>query len=123
MHTSDEDSVHIEQLELFARIGVTDLEREQPQRLTASITIWPKVRFDFLHDDITQTTDYAELCSAVRDFAAARKDKLIETLAAALAEHLLQVFPIQQVQIELRKFVLADAQYAAARLTRRASVG
>ena len=123
MHSSERDAIHIEQLELFARIGVTDTERANPQRLTVSITIWPREQFDFLSDDLTRTIDYSAVCIAVREFAATRSDKLIETLAAALAEHLLQLFPIQQVRLDLRKFVLADAKYAAARLTRIAAVG
>ena len=123
MHSSERDSIHIEQLELFARVGVTDTERASPQRLTVSMTIWPREQFDFLSDDLTRTIDYSAVCMAVREFAAARSDKLIETLAAALAEHLIQLFPIQQVRLELRKFVLADAKYAAARLTRIAAVG
>ena len=39
MHSAERDAIHIEQLELFARIGVTDDERERPQRLTVSITV------------------------------------------------------------------------------------
>jgi dihydroneopterin aldolase len=123
VHSSERDAIHIDQLELFARIGVTDAERANPQRLTASITIWPKEQFDFLNDDLTRTIDYSAACVAIREFAAARSDKLIETLAAALAEHLLRRFPIQQVRLDLRKFVLADANYAAAIITRSTSIG
>ena len=123
MHSGERDAIHIDQLELFARIGVTDTERANPQRLTVSITIWPKEQFDFLNDDLTRTIDYSAACVAIREFAAARSDKLIETLAAALAEHLLRRFPIQQVRLDLRKFVLADANYAAAIITRSTSIG
>jgi dihydroneopterin aldolase len=117
------DAIHIEQLELLARIGVTDTERAKPQRLTASITIWPKSQFEFLSDDLARTIDYSTVCMATREFVATRSDKLIETLAAALAEHLLHIFPIQEVRLDVRKFVLADANYAAAVVTRSASIG
>jgi dihydroneopterin aldolase len=123
VRSANGDAIHIEQLELLARIGVTDEERARPQQLTVSITIWPKEQFDFLNDDLTRTIDYSAVCMAIREFAATRSDKLIETLAAALAEHLLRRFPIQQVRLELRKFVLTDAKYAAAVVTRSASVG
>ena len=123
MHSSERDAIHVEQLELFARMGVTDTERSNPQRLTVSITIWPKEQFDFLSDDLTRAIDYSAVCMAVREFVATRSDRLIETLAAALAEHLLHLFPIQQVRLDLRKFVLADANHAAARLTRTAAAG
>lgn len=123
MHSAERDKIHIEQLELFARIGVTDDERERPQRLTASITIWPKEQFDHLGDAVARAVDYSVVSAAARDFVVARSDKLIETLAEALAGHLLGTFRIQQVQIELRKFALPDAQHTAAIVTRSASVG
>ena len=41
----DGDAILIEDLELSVRIGVPDEERAQPQRLTASIKIWPVRRF------------------------------------------------------------------------------
>ena len=122
MRSANGDAIHIEQLELLARIGVTDEERARPQRLIGSITIWPKEQFDFLSDDLTRTIDYSAVCMVMREFAASRSDKLIETLAAALAEHLLHRFPIQQVRLELRKFVLTEAKYAAAIVNRSASV-
>jgi hypothetical protein len=44
-------------------------------------------------------------------------------LADRLAAHLLKTFPIQKVVVELRKFVLEDAKYVSATVTRSASVG
>jgi dihydroneopterin aldolase len=35
------DRIHIEQLEVSARIGVPEEERSTPQRLTVSISFWP----------------------------------------------------------------------------------
>jgi Dihydroneopterin aldolase len=35
------DRIHIEQLEIFAHIGVPDKERPAPQRLAVSISFWP----------------------------------------------------------------------------------
>src|SRR4029077_14052808 len=123
VHSSAQNAIHIEELELFARIGVTDRERATPQRVTVSITIWPEKQFDVLGYDIARTIDYSALCAVTREFVTARSDKLIETLAAALAEHLLKVYPIRQIGIELRKFALPDAQYAAVTLIRSAAVG
>ncbi|MGH8102356.1 MAG: dihydroneopterin aldolase [Chthoniobacterales bacterium] len=85
--------------------------------------MWPNEQFDHLGDDVARTVDYSVVSAAARNFVAARSDKLIETLAEALAGHLLGMFRIQQARIELRKFALPDAQYAAAIVTRSASVG
>ena len=118
MEADPNDLIHIEQLEVFVRIGVTENERAKPQRLTLSISVWPTARFENLEDDISKAVNYSAICVAAREFVGDRSDKLIETLAAQLASHLLQTFPIRTVRIELRKFVLPDAQYASVSVTR-----
>ncbi len=120
MEADPSDSIHVEQLELFARVGVVEKERAQPQRLTLSMTVWPNARFEDMEDDITRTVNYSALCAAAREFVGDRSVKLIETLAAELAAHLLQTFPVRRVQVELHKFVLPDAQYASVTVTRMA---
>lgn len=112
-----DDQVHIEQLEVFGRVGVTENERSKPQRLTLTITVWPNEAFEQLQDDITRAVNYSAICASTRDLVRARTDKLIETLAAELASHLLQTFPIRQVRIELRKFVVPDTQHVAVVVT------
>jgi dihydroneopterin aldolase len=114
------DSIHIEQLELSVRVGVPDDEREQPQRLTLSITLSPVNDFRALSDEIEQTVNYAAVCQAVKDYTATRGDKLIETLAEGIAQHLLASFPVTRVELELRKFILPDVKHVAVRLTRDA---
>lgn len=113
-----DDLIHIEQLEVFAHIGVPDGERSQPQRLTISITFWPTEQGPELGDDISRTVDYASVCTETKKFVQSRSDRLIETLADALASHLLGVFEIRRVTIELRKFILPDVQYVSVTVTR-----
>jgi FolB domain-containing protein len=117
------DSIHIEQLEVFARVGVTDAERAKPQRLTLTITLWPKQTFEDLQDDIALSVDYSAVCAAVRELVQKSSNKLIETLATQLTTHLLKAFPIELVQIEVRKFVVADAKHVSVKITRSAAVG
>ena len=122
MQSYSHDCISIEQLEVFARVGVTENERAKPQRLTLTITVWPTESFEKLHDDITRTVNYSAICAAAREFVRDRTDNLIETLAAQLASHLLQIFPIRKVCVELRKFVLPDAKHVSVILTRNASI-
>jgi FolB domain-containing protein len=112
------DRIHIEQLELAARIGVPEKERAAPQRLTASITLWPQQQTEGLQDDIAKTVNYSKVCEETKQFVLGCSDKLIETLADRLAAHLLQLFPIQKIEIELRKFVLPDVDYVSVTVTR-----
>lgn len=120
--SAEDDQVHVEQLEVFARVGVTESERAAPQRLTLTISVWPDQSFDKLDDDITRAVNYSALCVAAQDFIRERSTRLIETLAENLSSHLLKNFPIRKARIEMRKFVLPDARYASVVITRTASL-
>jgi 7,8-dihydroneopterin aldolase/epimerase/oxygenase len=112
------DSIHIEGLEVFAHIGVPDDERTVPQRLTFRITLWPKRDARELDDQIAKAVNYAAVCAETKRFVGQRKDKLIETLANALALHLLEAFEIRRITVELRKYILPDVEFVSVRVTR-----
>lgn len=112
------DYIHIDQLEVFAHVGVPDEERGSAQRLTFNITFWPTHNAAELEDDIARTVNYSAVCAETKDFVQARSDRLIETLADALANHLLGVFQMQRITIELRKLILPDIQFVSVTVTR-----
>jgi FolB domain-containing protein len=122
MKDESDDRIRIEQLKVVARVGVSESERARSQRLTLSITIWPRFQADDLRDDVTKTVDYSKLCQEAKRFVQGRADKLIETLADALAEHLLRKFAIRRVTVELRKFVLKGADYVSVTVNRAAAL-
>lgn len=119
---SNSDVIHVEQLEVSTRVGVTEAERDQPQRLTISMTLWPRRPFVDLGDDIRNTINYSAVCDAAKEFTDDCSCRLIETLADLLAMHLLKRFAIQKINIELRKFVRPDAKFVAVTITRSASI-
>jgi len=116
------DRIHIEQLEVFTRIGVPEEERAAPQRLTASISFWPYHEADDLADKIENVVNYSAVAEEVKNFVRDQSVNLIETLADRLAIHLLKHFRIQKVTIELRKFPFEDAKYVSVTVTRTAFV-
>jgi dihydroneopterin aldolase len=114
-----QDEIHIASLELSACVGVPDDERARPQRLTVSLTLRPARGFSDLDDQLENTLNYAAVCAAVRDLARARPRRLIETLAGEIAATVLTSFAgCVSVDVELRKYVLADTDYVAVRLSR-----
>jgi dihydroneopterin aldolase len=115
------DAIRIQRLEIFAHVGVPDDERSSPQRLTFNLTFWPKRRAPELKDEIGRTVNYAAVCAETKNFVQARSDRLIETLADALANHLLEVFEIRRITIELRKFVLPEVEFVSVTVTRERS--
>ena len=118
-----QDEIHIEQLDVFTRVGVPEEERANPQRLTVSISFWPYQQTRDLADNIEGTVNYSAVAEETKNFVRNQSVSLIETLAERLASHLLKSFPIQKVTIELRKFVLQDAKYVSITVTRTACVG
>lgn len=115
------DLIHIEELELQARIGVSAEERNAPQRLTVSVTLWPAATFDQLQDQLAYSVDYAAVAARVKKIVSERSDRLLETLAASIVSDLLRSFSVQRVRLELRKFVLPDARHVSVALTREQS--
>ena len=117
-HTQDSDQIHIEGLEVLAHVGVPEEERASAQRLVVNITLWPKAKIAKLGDDIARAVDYAAVCAETKRFVQAHSDRLIETLADALAMRLLEIFAIEKITIELRKFILPEVQFVSVTLTR-----
>jgi 7,8-dihydroneopterin aldolase/epimerase/oxygenase len=118
-----QDEIHIEQLDIFTRIGVPEKERANSQKLTVSISLWPYQQTSDLADHIERAVNYSTVAEETKNFVRDQSLSLIETLADRLASHLLKSFPIRRVTIELRKFALQDAKYVSVTVTRTACVG
>ena len=117
------DKIHIEQLDVFTRIGVPEQERANPQKLTVSISYWPYQEARDVADHIERAVNYSAVAEETKNFVRDQSVSLIETLADRLASHLLKRFPIQKLTIELRKFALQDAKYVSVTVSRTACVG
>ena len=116
------DQIHIEQLEVWTRIGVSGTEREKAQRLVVNLNLWLFPHVDDLDDDIKKTADYASVCDETKNFVENQQNQLIETLADSTATFLLKRFPVHKVEVEVRKFVLPNAAYASVIVTRTAAL-
>jgi dihydroneopterin aldolase len=106
-------AILIEGLELNAQIGVPDSERDFPQRLTVSLRLELRGGFPVRGDELSSTVDYYTVSREVQALARARPRHLIETLAREICEHLLTAHPLAAVEVELRKYILPDADYVA----------
>jgi len=111
-------TITINDLAVFYRVGVTDEERAKPQRLVLTIEILHDFYAATKTDDLTQTIDYAAVCERLLKFGEGASWKLIETLAADIAETLIQDFGARTVSVEVKKFVVPQAQYVSVKLTR-----
>jgi dihydroneopterin aldolase len=112
------DQILISNLELSTRIGITPEERENPQRMTVSLVLYPQTGFTGLDDRIENTVDYAQVCLKIAALAAGGSRNLVETLAEEIAQMLLNGFPLAVVEIELRKYILPETEYVAVKIRR-----
>ena len=112
------DRILIESLELSSRIGVPDEERTRAQRLTVNLVLEPIRDGTDLGDALENTVDYFRVCEEVKALSLARPRRLLETLAEDIAVLLLARFALRAVEVELRKYILADTTFVAVGLRR-----
>ena len=112
------DKIIISELKVFYRVGVPEEERALPQRLLLTIEMAHDFSQAAATDHLTKTIDYYAVSQRLLHFGEGRNWKLIEKLAADIAELLLKEFGPQTVSVEVKKFVIPEARYVAVRLTR-----
>ncbi len=112
------DTIIIRDLAVSYCVGVPDAERAQPQRLSLSV----EMTWDFTGaaagDDLTRTINYDAVCQRLLHLGAGRSWKLIETLAVEIAELLRLEFGTVAATVEVKKFIIPEAQYVSVRVVR-----
>ena len=116
------DRITIAGLEVFYRVGVPDEERRHSQRLLLYIELFRDLGPAGATDSIHDTTNYFEVSQRLMQFGEGREWKLIESCAEAMSSMLLRDFMIERVTVEIRKFIIPEAQYVSVRLERGRSV-
>lgn len=105
--------ISIVDLEVFYRVGVPEAERAKPQRLLLTV----EMEFDFSaatrSDDIRDTIDYFTVSQRLLKFGEGRSWKLIEKLAADIADMVLSGFKPQSVTVEVKKFAIPQARHVS----------
>jgi dihydroneopterin aldolase len=94
--------IEVDGLELTGFHGALPEERRHGQRFLFDVQLDAHdagVRSDKLGD----TVDYTEVVSCVREICDSRRFNLIEALAAAVADALVERFPVSRVRVRVRK--------------------
>ncbi len=112
------DTITISDLEVFYCVGVPDAERAQPQRLLLTVEMTHDFHSAAAEDELGATIDYYSVCQQLKSFGEGVHWKLIETLAVDIAQMILEDFKPRTVTVEVKKFIIPEAQYVAVRVTR-----
>ncbi|MEI8289721.1 MAG: dihydroneopterin aldolase [Verrucomicrobiota bacterium] len=113
--------ISIVDLEVFYRVGVPEAERAEPQRLLLTVGLESDFSAAAQSDSIADTIDYFAVTQRLLKFGEGREWKLIEKLAADIAEAILAGFKPQSVSVEVKKFIIPQARYVSVSLTKRRS--
>jgi 7,8-dihydroneopterin aldolase/epimerase/oxygenase len=93
--------VELAGLRVFGHHGVSDEERERGQDFLYDIRMG--VPDAAVSDRIEDTVDYREVADAVRELSAGRQFALLEALAAAVADLVVERFGVERVSVRVRK--------------------
>jgi len=109
-------TVELRGLEVFGRHGVGKQERRDGRTFLYDIELG--VGDAGLSDRIDEAVDYRRVAARVQEVSDGRQFQLLEALAAAVADALMESFPLERVRVRVRKPGVAPAglpvEYTAA---------
>jgi dihydroneopterin aldolase len=94
-------AVELEGLEVFGRHGVREEERREGRTFLYDVLLEVSDRAE--SDRLDDTVDYREVAALIREVSDSRSFNLIEALAAAVADALIDAFPVERVRVRVRK--------------------
>ena len=98
-----ETFLKIENIKLWARVGVLDEERELGQLFILDIFLWTDFEKCTVNDDIEKTIDYSKLVQILKDQSKKIYCFTIEKYSNAILEIIDQEFKLSKVKIILTK--------------------
>ena len=119
------DQIHIKEISGAARIGVTEEERRQPQKILVDVVLFLDLAAAAHTDDLTLTVDYSQVVRIVLEVMQARTYLLLESLTHQICQRLLASSQVDSVRVEVQKFpeLLQPSAKAVAVLMQRGSPG
>ena len=95
--------IRLEGLSVFGHHGARPYEKEAGQRLEVDLEMEPTDARAETSDKLSDAVDYDALYRTVREVVEGKSFHLLETLAAATAETLLERFPLKRVRVKISK--------------------
>ncbi|MGB2403432.1 MAG: dihydroneopterin aldolase [Akkermansiaceae bacterium] len=115
----EKDQIFIRGQKIRTYIGVPDEERANAQELLVHTRFSASLESQPFNDQIDQTVDYHAVYLRINEVATSKPRQLIETLAEDLASMILDDFQVEEVSIEIEKFILPNTQSVGVSITRR----
>ncbi|HKE16224.1 MAG TPA: dihydroneopterin aldolase [Kofleriaceae bacterium] len=97
------DSVFVRGLEFEASHGYTAAERRATRRFRVSLELRHPLRVPAQSDRLPDTVDYRRVCEIVVRIGTESTTRLLERLAARIAESIQEAYPRAEITVELEK--------------------
>ncbi len=105
------DCICLSGIRSYGYTGVLPEEQVLGQWFEVNLTLWLDLSQAGRSDRLEDTLDYREVITAVQQLIKTTKFKLLERLATAIAERVLD-YPVAQVQVRLTKLAAAIPDFA-----------
>ena len=116
------DRIIVSQIPLRAHVGVTEHERADEQDIFVDFELGLDLAAAGKDDALDRTVDYEKVCDLVTNIVGAKSFHLIESIAEACAQAMLDAFPVAEVRVRVRKPGALRSRgvlYAAVEVVRR----
>lgn len=98
------DSIHIDNLKIFANHGVFDYEKKNGQNFYVDAVLYLDTQKAGITDDLMQSVSYAEVCDVISESVTVKSYDLIERVAETVAIKILDGFElVRKVAVTVKK--------------------
>ena len=97
------DSIQIQGIRSYGYTGYLEEERILGQWFEVNLTLWLDLSTAGESDDLNHTLDYTRAIATVKEIISSSKFALVEKLASAIAQAILDFDLVEKVRVQLSK--------------------
>ena len=97
------DSIQVSGIRAYGYVGYLPEEKVLGQWFEVDLTLWVDLSAAGISDDIADTLDYREAIAIVKEQITTAKFDLVDKLVSAIADKILSLEKVSQVQVKLSK--------------------
>ncbi len=118
-----DDRIVLEGMVFYGYHGVNQAEKESGQRFIVDLEVEKDLTGPGKSDDVKDTVSYSDLFRVVKDVMEGPSRDLLESLAAEIAERVLEGFDVEAMKVAIKKPEVpikgSVLSHAAVEITRR----
>ena len=97
------DKIIFDKMQFYAYHGVFEEENRLGQKFEVDLELHINLERTGKSDSLEDTVNYALVYNIVKDLVTGTKKKLLESLAQSIADKLLNIYPLREITVRVRK--------------------